>query len=418
MARLLEKPYKVGESLKELTQNLSFPGLTTGLIGATFSASVGLGIIISVAKDGKLPDALAISWIFAVFLFGGLATTVISTLYRTPVVIAWSIPGAVLIGKYLTSGGTIYQAAGTYIVIAIVVLILTATGAIKKLIDHIPVPIMLGMVGGVLLSYGIGAFANGMKVPAVYGVMVLVFFVWQFFRSLSSKIPSVVVAAIVGIIMLKVMGMTKSVPITWAIASPVFITPQFSLSSLLTLGVPLFFMVVGVQNIQAIGVLLSRDYKPPVNAIFAFPSVMTFFNAIMGGHTAVTAGPSTAIVSSDLAGPKEYRWIAAFFEGIFWVIVALLVKVGVDAAKMVPAEFMTVVAGLAMFDVFISAFEGAFSKKFRKGAMAAFFISAANISLFNVGAPFWAIIGGVLASAITEHKDFVQNKPQVEQKAA
>nr|MDA8227643.1 benzoate/H(+) symporter BenE family transporter [Desulfitobacterium hafniense] len=257
MARLLEKPYKVGESLKELTQNLSFPGLTTGLIGATFSASVGLGIIISVAKDGKLPDALAISWIFAVFLFGGLATTVISTLYRTPVVIAWSIPGAVLIGKYLTSGGTIYQAAGTYIVIAIVVLILTATGAIKKLIDHIPVPIMLGMVGGVLLSYGIGAFANGMKVPAVYGVMVLVFFVWQFFRSLSSKIPSVVVAAIVGIIMLKVMGMTKSVPITWAIASPVFITPQFSLSSLLTLGVPLFFMVVGVQNIQAIGVLLS-----------------------------------------------------------------------------------------------------------------------------------------------------------------
>ncbi|MGB9804715.1 benzoate/H(+) symporter BenE family transporter, partial [Desulfofundulus sp.] len=124
---------------------------------------------------------------------------------------------------------------------------------------------------------------------------------------------------------------------------------------------------------------------------------------------AVTAGPSTAICSSDIAGKKEYRWVASFFEGVFWVIIGLLAKVGVESAKLAPKEFMQVVAGLAMFEVFISAFEGAFSQKFRKGAMVAFFVAASNISLLNIGAPFWAIIFGVLVSLVTEREDFSLN---------
>ncbi|ABB16236.1 benzoate/H(+) symporter BenE family transporter [Carboxydothermus hydrogenoformans] len=411
---LMEKGYNIGESFKELVKNLSFPGLTTGLIGALFS-SMGPGLIVmSAAKQGNLPDDIAVSWIFAIFFFAGLATMFVSLYYRVPLVIAYSIPGSVLIGKYLASGGNIHEAVGVYFSIAVLVIILTATGAIKAVIEHIPIPIMLGMVGGVLLSFGLNAFTSALTTPAVYGIMVIIYFIWYYFKGLSSKIPGVVVSLIVGVLLLKYFGLTKNVPIQWEVAKPVIVSPSFSLKGLLTLGVPLFFMVVGVQNIQAVGVLLSRGYKPPINAMYFIPSIATFFNGLFAGHTAVTAGPSTAICSSDIAGPKEYRWIASFFEGVFWVLVGLLAKVGVESAKLAPKEFMQVIAGLAMFEVFISVFEGAFSQKFRKGAMVAFFVAASGISLFNIGAPFWAIVFGVIASLIAENGDFkkINNEQQ------
>ncbi|BCV22035.1 benzoate/H(+) symporter BenE family transporter [Moorella sp. Hama-1] len=403
---LLENGFNVIESFKELCKNLSLPRVTTGLIGALFS-SMGPGMIVmNAAKQGKLSDGIAVSWIFAIFFFAGLATMFMSLYYRTPIVIAFSIPGAALIGKYLAGGGNIYDAVGVYIIIAAVVLILTGTGVIKKIIERIPLPIMLGMVAGVLLSYGLNTFTNALKVPPIYGLMVIIFFAWYYFKSFSSKIPGVVVALIVGAIMLKVSGLTKSAPIVWEVSKPVLISPEFDIKSLIELGIPLFFMVVGVQNVQAIGVLLSRGYNPPVNAMYTIPSIATFFNAIFAGHAAVTAGPSTAICSSDIAGTKEYRWIASFFEGIFWVIVGLLAKVGVESANLVPAEFMQVVAGLAMFDVFISVFEGAFNQKFRRGAMVSFFVAASNVSLLNIGAPFWAIVFGILVSVLIEKGDF------------
>ncbi|MCL5935162.1 MAG: benzoate/H(+) symporter BenE family transporter [Firmicutes bacterium] len=320
---LLDKGSALSGGFVELIRNITFPGFTTGLIGATFSASIGLGIIISVAQEGGLPEGVAVSWIFITFLCAGLATMFVSLQSRTPVVIAWSIPGAVLIGKYLAAGGNIHDAAGVYIAISVAVLVLTATGLIKLLIEHIPVPIMLGMVAGVLLSFGVGTFTNAMKEFSVYGVMVVVFFIWSFFKGLSNKIPSVIVAAAVGAVLLKVLGEAGSIPVAWEVATPLFISPHFNLTGFLTLGIPLFFMVVGVQNIQAVGVLISRGYTPPVNTMYTVPSVITFFNAIMCGHTAVTAGPNTAIVSSVLAGKKEYRWIAAFVDGLFWVMIGL-----------------------------------------------------------------------------------------------
>jgi benzoate membrane transport protein len=276
---------------------------------------------------------------------------------------------------------------------------------------------MLGMVAGVLLSYGIGAFSNSMTNVPVYGSMIAVYFIWLSIKRLSSLIPAVVIAGIAGAFLVQYSGLCKSVSISLEVATPVFIMPQLDLFSLLALGIPLFFMVVGVQNIQAVGVLQSRGYKPPINTIYTVPSVITFLNAIMCAHTAVTAGPSTAIVSSDAAGKKEYRYIAAFFEGIFWVIIGLMGKVGVELTKLFPAQYMQVLVGLALYDVFISTFHGAFGQRFRNGAMAAFFVASTNISLLKVGAPFWAIVAGVVVSLMTEREHFgivAKGEPETE----
>lgn len=403
---LIEKGYDLKESLKILWQNLNASGVGTGLVATLFS-TMGPGMVVmTAAMQGGLSDAQAVSWLLGIYLFGGLATIYMSLRYRIPVVIAFSIPGAVMLGK-LIPNFTFNEVIGAYFVVGLVTLLLTVSGVIKKLVEHIPVPVMLGMVGGVLLSFAISMFTAAIKMPQVYGIMVAVFFLAMAFKGFSKKFPPIIMAIIAGVVLLVFYNLIKPIPLTWEIAKPVFVTPAFSLRAIIDISIPLFFLVIGVQNIQGVGVLMAEEYKPPINAMYLVPSIGTFINSLLGAHPAVTAGPSTAICSSAAAGEKkDLRFIAAFSEGVFWVIFALLAKIIVESVKMVPKEFTAVLAGLAMFEVFSSAFKGAFAGKFRFGALVAFFVAVTNLSILNVGAPLWAIFLGILTSLLVEREDF------------
>lgn len=403
---VLEKGYGLWDSFKLMLQNISAAGVGTGLVATLFS-TLGPGVIVmNAAKSGGLTEGQAVSWLFGIYAFGGLSTMFMALRYRIPVVIAYSIPGAVLLGKVLGQF-PLSDAVGAYMVVGLATFLLTVTGAIKKVVDHIPVPIMLGMVGGVLLSFGVSMFTAAIKVPHVYGVMLALFFIVLSFKRVSQKVPPIVVSMIVGAILLSTTGMMKPVPLTLDLAKPEFILPTLSLKAILNISVPLFFLVIGVQNIQAVGVLLAEGYKPPINAMYLVPSIGAFINGLMGAHPAVTAGPSTAICSSSAAGErKDMRFIAAFWEGVFWFTFALSASIAVHAVKIVPAAFTAVLAGLAMFDVFGSAFKGSFNGQFKSGAVVAFFVAITNLSILNIGAPFWAIVLGVVVSLVVERNDF------------
>jgi benzoate membrane transport protein len=402
----MEKGYDLRDSFKFMWTHINAAGVGTGLVATLFS-TLGPGVIVmNAAKQGGLTDVQAVSWLLGIYAFGGLATMYMSLRYRIPVVIAYSIPGAILLGKIL-SQFSLSEAVGAYMLVGLVTLILVLTGAIKTVVDHIPVPIMLGMVGGVLLSFGVSMFSAAIKTPSIYGVMLVVFFAILSYRRFSQKFPPIIVAMVLGAGLLYFSGMVKPVALSWHFAQPAFVLPSISIAAILNISVPLFFLVIGVQNIQAVGVLLAEGYKPPINAMYLVPSIGAFINGFLGAHPAVTAGPSTAICSSSAAGErKDLRFIAAFWEGVFWFCFALSAKVAVDAVKLVPPEFTAVLTGLAMFDVFGSAFRGAFTNTFRSGAVVSFFVAITNLSILNVGAPFWAIVFGVLTSLIVERGDF------------
>jgi benzoate membrane transport protein len=403
---ILEKGYDLKESFKILCKNINAAAVGTGLVATMFS-TLGPGVIVmNAAKQGGLSDAQAVSWLLGIYGFGGLATMFVSLRYRIPLVVAYSIPGAILLGKLLARF-PLSQAVGAYMVVGLATLILTLTGAIKKVVDHIPVPVMLGMVGGVLLSFGISMFSAAIKTPSIYGVMLVIFLIVMGIRKFSQKFPPIIVAMIVGAALLYFSGLIKPVAMNWQFAHPQLALPSFSLAAILNISVPLFFLVIGVQNIQAVGVLMAEGYTPPINAMYLIPSIGAFFNGFLGAHPAVTAGPSTAICASSASGErKDLRFIAAFFEGVFWFCFALLAKIAVDVVKLVPAEFTAVLTGLAMFEVFGSAFRGAFTGQFKSGAVVAFFIAVTNLSILSIGAPFWAIVLGVLTSLLVERGDF------------
>ena len=271
-----EKGYGLGSSFLQLLKDTNPAGVGTGLVATLFS-TLGPGVIVMTsAKAGGLTDAQAVSWLLAIYSFGGLATIFMSLRYRIPLVVAYSIPGAILLAKLLPHF-SLPEAVGAYIVVGVVTLILTVTGLIKKVVDRIPVPIMLGMVGGVLFSFGIGLFKASIQQPHIYGVMLIVFFAAMAFKKFAQKVPPIIIAMVVGAILLMVYGQIKATPLSFELARPEFVWPVFSLRAIIEISVPLFFLVIGVQNIQAVGVLIAENYEPPINAMYFGSKYRRFF---------------------------------------------------------------------------------------------------------------------------------------------
>ncbi|MBI4456878.1 MAG: benzoate/H(+) symporter BenE family transporter [Acidobacteria bacterium] len=412
----VEPGYNVWESAKIALKNINPAAVGTGFVAAIFSiAGPGL-IVMNAAQQGKLAPELATSWLFILELTGGLYSIYFALRYRLPVVIAYSIPGVILIGKSLThlSFG---EAVGAYYVVAVVVGLLSISGLVKKAVSYLPLPVMLGMIAGVMMSFGVSLIDASKAQPLLIAPPVAIFFILMVFRNFSRKFPPILGAVLVGGFLVTFLDMANWDTLRFSLARPVlYMTPEFTAAGFFELAIPLSVLAIGVQNIQAVGVLMAEGYKNlPVNSIFIFPTIGTLQNALFGGHPSVTAGPSTAICSSPAAGEdKSLRFIAVIVDGMFWLAFALFAGLVIAAADVVPKELTAMLAGLAMFGVLIHAFSGAFNGQFRSGALVSFLVAVSNITIFNIGAPFWALVLGLLFSLLLEPGDFYKLHVQKE----
>ncbi|OES45441.1 benzoate transporter [Domibacillus iocasae] len=402
----IEKGTDVKQNFKDFFSNLTPAALGTGLVAALFSI-MGPGLIVmNAAKTGNLPIEHAVSWLFIIYVAGGMFTLFLSFRYRLPIVVAYSIPGAILVGNALNHI-TLNEAVGAFIVSGLVVTVLGFSGVVKRVIEHIPLPVMLGMIAGVLLSFGIKAIQAVVEAPAVAGSAFAVFFLLMAMKGLSKKFPPILGAVIVGGIVATALGQTNWGAIEPALAQPLFVMPHFSMQAILELSLPLIILIVGVQNMQAVGVLYATGYKPPINAMFTLPGVGTIVNSLFGGHPTVIAGPSTAMVSSDASGEdKNLRFVASAVDGIIWICFGMVASIVIAISSAVPAQLLSVLGGLAIFAVFISTFAGAFNGKFKNGAMVAFLIAISNVTVFSVGSAFWALLVGFVVSLLLDRDDY------------
>lgn len=410
----LEKGYNLAESAKIAVKNLTPGALGTGFVAAIFSIMGPALIVMNAAKQGNLDNATATSWLFIIYLTGGLFTLFYSLRYRLPIVAAYSIPGAVLIGKSMNHL-SFAEVVGATIIVGIITLLIAVSGVIKKAVDSLPLPVMLAMISGVMLSFGTNVVSAAATQPLLVAPAIMAFFGLLFWKRLSKTVPPILGAVLMAVVMVSVLGLGKWDTLQLKLASPMlYTTPAFTLAGFFELALPLTILAIGVQNIQAIGVLLAEKYQPPTNAIFIMPALGTFLNAAFGGHPCVTAGPSTAICSGASAGEKkELRYVASITDGFIWMAFALVAGVAIEAASLVPKEVTAMLAGLAMFDVLLNAFAGAFSGKFRVGALVAFLIAVSNVTILNIGAPFWSLVLGLVFSLIFDKADFVKVKQEV-----
>src|SRR5690625_6413049 len=135
-------------------------------------------IIISGAGTAELTYVETISWIFAVYFFGGILGLLMSLKYRQPISGAFSIAGAVLVVESLTHY-TINEAIGAYIVTNLIILMLGLTGLIKQVMKLIPVPIVMGMIVGILIHFAINMVNAIALSPFIAGSAIIIFLLFM-----------------------------------------------------------------------------------------------------------------------------------------------------------------------------------------------------------------------------------------------
>ncbi|WP_139006325.1 benzoate/H(+) symporter BenE family transporter [Arthrobacter crystallopoietes] len=410
--RLMERGAGFRSGLAGLPRHLRVSTIGAGLVAAIFGCTGPALIIINGAKDAGLSDAVTASWILAVYGFGGLISLVLGLYYKMPITGAWSIPGAVLVVGALADF-EFGEMVGAFIIAGLIVLVLGLTGWIRHVSAWLPFPIVMAMIAGALIRFGIGVVDAGMTSPIIVAAAVVGYLLLHRFIKF---IPGVVGALVFGTVAVMLTGSfnTGGPTLDSILTSPVFTAPAFSLSAVLAVAIPLAILVIGAENAQATGVLKAEEYDPPVNSMTLISGVGGVLAGVFGGHNANIAGPMTAICSSPEAGERPGRYAATIVNGVLFASFGLFAGVAVSLVTALPAQLIAAVAGLAMIGVLISAFQGAFQgNRFQIGAFAALIIAMSNVTILNISSPFWALVGGVLVSLILEPGDFKRKQPAI-----
>jgi len=150
----LEKPQLPLTSIKQIRSDAAATYISHDFIGWIFAATPPVAIILAIGVRGGLDEAALASWIFGVFFVNGVITILFSWLYRQPLAFFWTIPGTVLVGAALDHL-TFQQVIGAYYATGALMIVLGATGWVRPVMRAIPMPIVMGMVAGVFLRFGV-----------------------------------------------------------------------------------------------------------------------------------------------------------------------------------------------------------------------------------------------------------------------
>jgi benzoate membrane transport protein len=393
----------------QFIQYLNISSISNGIIAWLFGATGPLLIVLQSAAKGHLGTVEVSSWIFSIYFVGGLLSILLSAYYRQPIAAAFSIPGAVLVGTTLAQH-SFNEVIGAYIVTGLFILILGVTGVVGRIMNILPMPIMMGMVSGVLLPFGTDIFTSVLENPVLNGGTFAAFLVISFFPKIAKRVPPVLGAIAAAAILLAIMDLADLSGLTFSLASPQFFAPEFNAAAIGELVLPLALTVIAIQNAQGIGVLRSMGYKPPVDAMTNWSGIGSIVNGFLGAHSACIAGPMTAIVAGKDTGPVEGRYASGMVLGFLCLLFGIFAPLAASITQIIPASLIKLLGGLAMLGVLLSSLQMSFSARFKMGALFSFLITISGFNLLHIGAPFWGLIGGLIVSLLLERKEFQLNE--------
>jgi benzoate membrane transport protein len=400
---LLEKPTLTPPGFRRVLADFGGVYFVNGLVAFLFAASGPVAIILAVGMRGGLTSSDLSSWIFGAFFVNGLISIAFCWLYRQPLVFFWTIPGAVLVGPAL--GHLSYaEVIGAYIATGILMLALGLSGWVRRAMEAVPMPIVMGMVAGVFLRFGLDLVFAIRDDFWIAAPMVAAFLALGASPWLARFFPPLIGALAIGVVMVVALGRFDAAPQAAALAHPNLYAPGFSWRAMVELVVPLAITVLVVQNGQGVTVLRAAGHAPPVNAVAAACGAGAIVTAFVGAVSTCLTGPVNAIISSS--GERRRHYTAGIFVGLLALAFGLFAPVFTRLMLGTPKAFIAALAGLAMLRVLQTAFTVSFRDRFALGAIVTFLVTVADVSILNIGAPFWGLVFGYAVSRLLERGDF------------
>lgn len=383
------------------TSTLRLRDLIHPIVAGLVSVIVNYGgtfiLVFQAAKVAGLSPELTASWVWSVSIGVGVTGLFLSWVSREPIITAWSTPAAAFLVVALAS--TPYaEAVGAYIISAAAFVLLGLSGYFERLIRLIPPGVAAGLLAGILLQFGIGAFGNMSLDPLLVGVLITAYLVLKRFTPRFA----VVGILLLGMALLLIQGRVDLSGLTLTFAAPVLTRPEFSLNALLSVALPLFLITLTGQYMPGMLVLRNDGFKTSANPIVTITGLGSLLMAPFGSHAFNIAAITAAICTGKEAShDPSKRWIAGVAAGVFYILVGVF---GVTLAAVFmafPATFITTLAGLALLGTLGGSLASAVADaKTREASLITFLAAAANITLLGIGGAFWGLVIGLIAHVV------------------
>ncbi len=373
------------------------------VVAFLFSCTGPVAIIISVGLNGGLSEAEIGTWIFSGCVVGGLITVLFCVAYRQPLSFAWTISGSVLLGSALDHL-SFAEVIGAYWVTGILIGVIGVSGGVRKALKIVPMPIVLAMVAGIFLQFGLDLVLAFEQEVLLASAMVLAYIAVFLVPGLNALVPPVVMTLIAGVVVVLLTGSFEGGEVARWFDWPILHAPEFTQQSLFELVIPLAVTVLVAQNAQGFAVLMNSGHKPPVNAMTTACGAGSLVSALFGSVSTCVTGPANAVLVSGGEASRQYT--AGIIFGVLNVAFGVLAFAATWLILKLPPAFIAVLSGLALLPVLQKAFVTAFSGKFQLSSLITLLVTVSGITIWNIGSPFWGLVVGLIIALLLERADF------------
>ncbi|MEZ2721606.1 benzoate/H(+) symporter BenE family transporter [Paenalcaligenes hominis] len=373
--------------------SLSFPSFSAGFLAVLVGYTSSIAIVLQAAQSAGASATQLNSAMLVLGVGVGAGTILLSLLTRVPILLAWSTPGAALLATSLHQY-SYAEAIGIFIFASALMVLVGVSGLFHRFSRWIPPHLAAAMLAGILVHFGIALFNVDKSAQLLVGVMLLAYLIvrWVWPRL------AIIATLTAGILFLSIQGAWHSEAISWHWAVPAWQSPVWNSSALLGVGLPLFLVTLSSQNLPGVAMIQSFGYQPRLSPIITATGLLGVVLAPFGGFAYNLAAISAALCLSPEADPNpQQRYKAAVFAGGLYILCGLLGATIIGIFYVLPAPFITALAGIALISTLSQSFASAFEKESqRESTLFTFLVTASGLSFFNVGSAFWGLVLGLL----------------------
>lgn len=368
----------------------ALPALASGLLTAAIAFTSSFSVIVQGLHGVGATVDQAASGLFALSVTMGLCSILYSWASRMPISIAWSTPGAAFLAIAGTPSAGYPAAIGAFVATGLLILVAGLIKPFGRLITKVPRSLANAMLAGILFDLCMAPVRAAAAVPLDAGLIIATFLLVGAVKRLAA-VPA---AALVTMALI-LFRAGDAVPGLASLTGPVAVMPQFDLSAIIGIGLPLFVITMASQNVPGLAILKLNGYEPAPGPIFVGTGLATALAAPFGALAFNLAAITAALCAGPEAGPdKRLRYLAGISSGAAYILFGLAAGWIVTFAAQAPLLIGTI-AGLALLGALASSLHGAMEVvKEREAAAVCFLVSASGLAFMGVSAAFWGLVSG------------------------
>lgn len=383
--------------------DISGSAIFAGIIAIIVGYAGPTIIIFQVAENAALSDGQIASWLWSYSIGSALVTIYASWKTRQPLIMAWSTPGIAFL-VFAMEGTEFSDAIGAFLVSNLIILLIGYMGLFKKIMALIPMSVAAALNAGILLPFALKGIDGWKTEPQIVLAMVVTFFTVRVFS------PRWAVAAVllVGFLVCILMGKTDLDGLEFALAVPIFTMPTFNFGAIVDIAIPLTVLALTGQYLPGLAVVKSYGYQPDNDQIVKYCSIASLLFAPFGCHN---INPSS-MIAGIVAGPEanadpSKRYWAAIVAGVVYIIFGTLAASFIMLFISLPPEAIMALAGISLLAAIAHSISTAITEEIHDilTPTIVFIVAISDFELLSIGAPFWAIVIGLVLSLVNRFKE-------------